>query len=160
MADPKNIANPSAEASNIGYMADRSAPNWGKTAPLPELEGVINLLNQLRAEPRYKEVQWEKARNAAYAKAARLLEIQPSGVGNAKWNATVDALSHYRDDWRGAPFFTYSEALTYVGHKNALPPGFTEADLPGLVMHLGGDKYQLSHSGWAELRRLGAAVAS
>jgi len=138
----------------------RSAPNWGKTAPIPELEGAINLLNQLRAAPRRSDPEWKQAKTQAMAKAHRLLGVKESLSGPDGWNATVEALTHYRDNWRGAILLTLSEALAYVGHKNTLPPGITEADLDGWVLPLGGDRYQLSHEGWAKLRQLGAAVAS
>ncbi|MBD1918903.1 MULTISPECIES: hypothetical protein [Cyanophyceae] len=103
MADPKNIANPSSETSNIGYMADRSVPNWGKSHPLPELEAVIAELSQLRAEANHGDRQWEQARTAAYRKAGRLLKVKPArtGSGSSRWNPTIDDLDHYRDDWRG-----------------------------------------------------------
>lgn len=80
---------------------DRSVPNWGQTAPIAELEGAINLLNQLRAEQRLTDPVWKQTKTQAMAKAHRLLEVKLSIRGSDGWNATVDALDHYRDDWRG-----------------------------------------------------------
>ena len=83
---------------------DRSQPNWGQQHPIPELEGAITLLNQLRAEPRHGDRAWEQTRTAAFAKAGRLLEVPPTGYGNGhntRWNAVINALDHYRADWRG-----------------------------------------------------------
>lgn len=159
MTDPKNIANLSAAASVVSHMADRSVPNWGKVAPIPELEGVINLLNSLRAVYPQGPPGWRDTKTKAMAKAHRLLEVEPDFYAAGGWNATVAALDHYRDDWRGAILLTLGEALAYVGHKNALPPGITEADLESLVMHLGGTRYQLSRDGWAKLRQLEPAAS-
>jgi hypothetical protein len=83
---------------------DRSQPNWGQQHPIPELEGAITLLNQLRAEQRIGDPAWEQTRTAAFAKAGRLLEVPPTGHRNGhhtRWNAVINALDHYRDDWRG-----------------------------------------------------------
>lgn len=82
---------------------NRNIPNWGKRHPLPELEVVIDRLNQLRANPRYDDQQWDRSRAAAFKEAGKLLEVRPArmGSGSSRWNPTIDALDHYRDDWRG-----------------------------------------------------------
>jgi len=136
---------------------DRSQPNWGQLHPLPELEGAITLINQLRAEQRIGDPAWEKARAAAYAKAARILGVKPirSGKGSSSsWNPTIDALDDYRDDWRGYPFLPMPEALTYVAQKQTLPPGYSAADLGDLAF-LRGDRWFVSRDGWAAIDALG-----
>lgn len=78
----------------------RSAPNWGKTNPLPELEVAIAAYAQARQTWKIDDLNWKPsvkqtaARVGFVKKAKRLL-------GVSGWNATIDALDHYRDNWRG-----------------------------------------------------------
>jgi len=70
--------------------------DWGVDHPIPELDAALEQLNEYRPRIIYAAgVRWYERQARFLRKAARMLGVA------ADADATIDALTLYRSDWRG-----------------------------------------------------------